>query len=249
MTKLPLISVVTVCYNSKNTIERTFKSILNQTYSNIEYIVVDGMSTDGTLEIIKKYEEFFNKQNIIFKWKSEKDNGIYDAMNKGIKMATGDIVGIINSDDYYERLALEIISTEYLNDNTYDVYHGLLNYYYSEKFSMIRGVDSSSLSQQMIEHPTCFLKKTTYEKYGYFNCKYKYVADYELLCRVKRNGGKFKLIDKVIANFFDGGAGDSIDSLVEALKFKREYEFINTRTYILNLVMLRLGRIVKKMIA
>jgi glycosyltransferase involved in cell wall biosynthesis len=249
MSQLPLISVVTVCYNSKDTIERTFKSILNQTYSTIEYIVVDGMSTDGTLEIIKEYEQHFKKQNIIFKWISEKDNGIYDAMNKGVKMTTGELVGIINSDDYFERFALEIISTEFLKDRSFDVYHGLLNFYNSGKLLMIRGGDSSILSQQMIEHPTCFLKKTTYEKYGYFNCKYKYAADYELLCRIKKNGGKYKLIDKVIANFYFGGAGDCADSVVETLKIRHEYEFINKKTYILNLIKLRISRVVKKIIA
>jgi glycosyltransferase involved in cell wall biosynthesis len=248
MIQEPLISVVTVCFNSINTIERTFKSILNQTYSNIEYIVVDGKSTDGTVELIKEYADHFKKRNIIFKWKSEKDNGIYDAMNKGLEMTTGELIGIINSDDYYQDLALETISAEYLKDSSYDVYHGLLNYYNSGKLSMIKGGDSSVLTHHMIEHPTCFLKKKTYEKHGFFNCKYKYVADYELLCRVKKNGGKFKLIDKVIANFYDGGAGDCLDSVVEALKLKHEYEFINRKTYIVCVLKLRIGRILKRMI-
>ncbi|MCM2535836.1 glycosyltransferase [Neobacillus pocheonensis] len=242
MNQEPLISVVTVCFNSINTVERTFKSILNQTYSNIEYIVVDGKSTDGTVELIKEYEDYFKKRNIIFKWKSEKDNGIYDAMNKGLEMTTGELVGIINSDDYYEESALEIISTEYLKDSSYDVYHGLLNYYNSGKLSMIKGGDSSVLTQHMIEHPTCFLKKKTYEKHGFFNCNYKYVADYELLCRVKKHGGKFKLIDKVIANFYDGGAGDCLESVIEALKFRYEYGFINKKSMIIKYIKIFLGR-------
>lgn len=242
----PLISVITVCYNSKNTIERTFKSVLNQTYKNIEYIVVDGKSTDGTLEIIKKYEGIFEQQNIIFKWISESDKGIYDAMNKGVNLATGELVGIINSDDHYEELALEVIESEYSKDDTYDVYHGLLKYYDSGELSMIKGGDSRVLSNNMIEHPTCFLKKKTYEEYGLFNCKYKYVADYELLCRIKKNGGKFKLIEKTIANFYDGGAGDCLESVIEALRFRHEQGFIKKKTFIIKYIKIRLSRMLTK---
>ncbi|MEB2289970.1 glycosyltransferase family 2 protein [Priestia megaterium] len=245
MNQQPLISVVTVCYNSKSTIENTFVSILNQTYSNIEYIVIDGESNDGTLDLIKAYEAKFIERNISFKWMSEPDKGIYDAMNKGIKMTTGEIIGIINSDDYYENDALQIIANSYVDNNSYDVYHGLLKFYNSGNLSMIRGTDSSILPKHMIEHPTCFLKRTTYEKYGYFNCKYKYVADYELLCRIQKNKGKFKLIDEVIANFYDGGAGDSLESVIEALKFRYEYGFIKKYFYVISYWKIKLSRMIK----
>lgn len=242
MNQPPLISIVTICYNSQATIERTFQSVLNQSYSAIEYIVVDGKSTDETIGIIRKYEKEFNKKGILFKWISEKDNGIYDAMNKGLAMTTGELIGIINSDDHYEESALEVMAAEYLKDSSYDVYHGLLRYYNSGKLFMIKGGDSSVLSNHMIEHPTCFLKKKTYEEQGYFNCKYRYVADYELLCRIKKNGGKFKLIDKVIANFYDGGAGDSLESVVEALKFRYEYGFIDKKGFIFNYLRILIKR-------
>ena len=93
------ISIITVCFNSQKTIGRTFDSVLRQTYPNIEYLVIDGQSTDGTTDIIREYEPLFQGR---MKWVSEKDEGIYDAMNKGIRMATGDLIGILNSDDYYE---------------------------------------------------------------------------------------------------------------------------------------------------
>ncbi len=105
-----LFSIITVCYNSEKTIERTIKSVLNQTESNYEYIIVDGGSTDKTLDIVKNYEDAFNGR---LKYISEKDNGIYDAMNKGIGMAKGELIGLINSDDYYELDALENIKKEY----------------------------------------------------------------------------------------------------------------------------------------
>src|SRR4051812_41105410 len=93
--KLPLISVITVVYNGAATLERTIKSVLKQTYKNIQYIIIDGRSNDGTIDIIKKYEKYISY------WVSEPDKGIYDAMNKGVAAATGTLVGILNSDDYY----------------------------------------------------------------------------------------------------------------------------------------------------
>ncbi|WP_035321987.1 glycosyltransferase family 2 protein [Peribacillus kribbensis] len=248
MNQEPLISIITVCYNSKLTIERTFKSILNQSYRNLEYIVIDGNSTDGTAGLVKQYQEVFENNGITYKWISEPDNGIYDAMNKGIASAQGELIGIINSDDYYEESALRIIAQEYSKDNSYDVYHGLLKYHDSGKLSMIKGAVSDVLPRHMIEHPTCFLKKETYKQYGVFNCKYKYVADYELLCRIRKNGGKFKLIDKVIANFYDGGAGNTFKSVVEALKLRYEYQFINRKEYIIRYFKLRLGRTISRLI-
>ena len=120
------ISLITVSYNSVNTIEQTIKSVINQTYSNIEYIIVDGMSTDGTLDIIKKYDDFINKKVV------EIDNGIYDAMNKGISLCTGDIIGILNSDDfYYDKYVLENIISTFKSSDVDSVYTDLV---YVDKF-------------------------------------------------------------------------------------------------------------------
>ena len=114
-------SLITVCYNSANTIEDTFRSVLKQTYQNFEYIVIDGCSTDKTVELIKKYASIFHGK---MRWISEKDNGIYDAMNKGIKMASGDIIGIINSDDVFARSdALSMIASAFLH-HTCDAVYG-----------------------------------------------------------------------------------------------------------------------------
>ena len=105
----PLISIITVCYNSENTIQKTIESITNQTYQNIEYIIIDGKSTDRTLEIIN------NNKGKISKIVSEKDNGIYDAFNKGLKLYTGDLVGFVNSDDILTPNAIEILVRYYKN--------------------------------------------------------------------------------------------------------------------------------------
>src|SRR5690606_35095214 len=105
----PLVSIITVSYNSEQTIENTTHHILHQTYRNIEYIVVDGASKDGTMNIVQSYKPLFNEQEIHYKYISEKDSGIYEAMNKGIEMCNGELIGIINSDDWYELDAVENI--------------------------------------------------------------------------------------------------------------------------------------------
>ena len=119
MTKVnPYFSIITVCYNSEKTIERTISSLRNQTFRNFEYIIIDGGSTDSTLEIIKK------NQDVVSVLVSEKDEGIYDAMNKGINLASGEMVGIINSDDWYEPNAVELVVNAYVDNPDKRIFHG-----------------------------------------------------------------------------------------------------------------------------
>ena len=178
------ISLITVSYNSVNTIEQTIKSVINQTYSNIEYIIVDGMSTDGTLDIIKKYDDFINKKVV------EIDNGIYDAMNKGISLCTGDIIGILNSDDfYYDKYVLENIISTFKSSDVDSVYTDLV---YVDKFdtNKIRRYWKSSeynksnfLFGWMPPHPSLFVKSKVYKNHGSFNLNFKISADYEFMLR------------------------------------------------------------------
>ena len=116
------VSIITVCYNSDKTVRRTFESVLHQSYTEFEYIVVDGLSTDRTVEIIKEYEPLFQGRMC---WISEKDNGIYDAMNKGIRMAQGELIGIINSDDYYELNAVECMVNA-MTEEKYQILYGAM---------------------------------------------------------------------------------------------------------------------------
>jgi len=201
------ISIITVVLNNAECIEECIKSVLDQTYKNIEYIVVDGGSTDGTVEIIKKYE------NKIAKWISEPDRGIYDAMNKGIKLATGEIVGMLNSDDFYA--SNDVISTvvkEFQKKNVDSVFADLVFVKRDDINKIVRYYKSSNFSPKkfgygwMPAHPTFFAKREVYEKYGVFKLKYKIAADYELLLRFL---GKYHIsysyIPKVFIKMRTGG--------------------------------------------
>ena len=214
MTKVnPYFSIITVCYNSEKTIERTITSLRNQSYQNFEYIIIDGGSTDSTLEIIKK------NLDVVSILVSEKDEGIYDAMNKGIDLASGEIVGIINSDDWYENDTLENIF-KISSGQSNLVIHGLCRYFNGNEINQIIGYHHSNLPLYSISHPTCFVSKSLYIAKGKFDTKYKIAADYDLLLRFYLDKVTFIFIELIIANFQNGGASSSRFSKYEFLRVK-----------------------------
>lgn len=179
------ISVITVCYNSEKTIETAIESIINQDYKNIELIVIDGKSTDSTLDILKKYD------NHIHTLISEKDKGIYDAMNKGLQKATGDIIGTLNSDDLYVKnnILSKIVSK--FNHTNCDIVYGDLYYVKQNNTNkIIRHWVTKPFKPDSFKkgwhppHPTFFVKNHVYKNFGYFNLKYKLAADFELMLRL-----------------------------------------------------------------
>ena len=198
------ISIITVCYNSKKTIKDTLESVLKQTYKNYEYLIIDGLSKDNTIDIVKSYESKFDGR---LKIVSEKDNGLYDAMNKGINLATGDIIGIINSDDI---IANENVFKEVV-DNI-DDYDGI----YSNLLMLDENLDkpyrlfkSSKVKKRLgwhMPHPTLYIKKDVYNKYGTFNTKYRLAADVDFMLRVINNNCKFKYYNGYFAYMRSGGA-------------------------------------------
>ncbi len=201
-TNSPLISIITVLFNGEEYLEHATQNIANQIYTNIEYIIIDGGSTDKTIDIIKKYEE-----NIDF-FISELDKGIYDAMNKGIKKAKGKYIGLLNSDDYYEPDAIEIITNKINTQPDFDFFFGNANIIneYIQKKKLQKSVNHKNIKKDFsIIHPTVFVKKETYTKYGLFDISYKIAADYELLLRFYKKNCKFLYINKTITNFRDGG--------------------------------------------
>lgn len=212
------LTVITVCFNSEKTIKFTLESVLNQTYSNIEYIIVDGKSTDATLDIIKLYETKFRKKGISYKWISEVDEGVYDAMNKGIKLSKGKLIGLLNSDDWYEVDALQNVKDQYIKYNA-DFIHGNLNLYSLEKKfrKTLKPKNKKVVVRKMpFFHPTSFVSKKIYNKLKGYSLDYKICADYDFIIKIIHNKFKICYIDKVITNFTIGGI--STTQVREALK-------------------------------
>jgi len=213
----PLVSVITIVYNGENYIEQTINSVLNQSYKNLEYIIIDGGSKDNTLSIIKKYE------NRITYWVSEKDSGISDAFNKGIARATGEIVGIINADDWYEPDTVNLVVNVIEH---YDVAYGYVQYWSHSKKSFIQKSTVEHLERQVsVIHPTVFVKKECYQRFGVFNTNYKCAMDYDLLLRLKVNHCKFVYIPSILANMRWDGLSDQrwLLGCKETLKIKNHY--------------------------
>lgn len=197
------VSIITVCRNSEATIRDTIESVLNQTYPNIEYIIVDGKSTDATLDIVKEYESLFQGR---MRYISEKDNGIYNAMNKGIRMSKGQLIGIINSDDFYELDAVET-AVKSTDSGGCQVIYGYMQILEKDTKKRIARENHKNLSNEMIPHPTCFITRKTYQQYGMFLEWFKVAADYELMLRLYRKTDVvFTQVEKVIACFRLGGA-------------------------------------------
>ena len=205
------ISIITVVWNNSATIKDAIDSVLSQTYENIEYIVIDGASTDGTVEIVQSYGDKISK------FISEKDKGLYDAMNKGISLATGDIVGILNSDDFYiNEYVIEKVVKEFEEKQCESIYADLVFVKAQNLEKVVRYYDSSHFSPEkfaygwMPAHPTFFVKKEIYEKYGVFKTDYKIAADYELLTRfLAKNNINYSYIKEPIIKMRIGGASTS----------------------------------------
>lgn len=232
-----LFSIITVAYNSENTIKNTIESVLQQTYKNYEYIIIDGGSNDRTLEIIKEYESKFGGK---LRYISESDNGIYDAMNKGIDMAKGDLIGIINSDDWYEVDALENVIKQY-QEYEYTLYYGYMRTIDSENGKTIRCAiyNHEYIKDAMINHPTVFVSKKIYEKFGKFDCQYKLSADYDWVVRlVKEKEVKFIIVEKIQANFRTGGMSGKVQALKETMKIKYRHGLMTKMQYLASMVFL-----------
>ncbi len=198
----PLVSIVTVCYNAEGTIEQTIRSVINQTYPKIEYIIIDGKSTDNTLEIINYY------RSAISQVVSERDDGIYDAMNKGIGLAHGDFIGIINADDWYEEKAVEQVVNIWKNEgNEAEVITGQINFFENQEYLYSSHKKPMEIiwEEMPISHPSTFIQKKIYDKFGRYNTEYKIAADYDFVFRLYINGVKFCISDEKFSNFRVGG--------------------------------------------
>lgn len=182
------ISIITATFNSGNTLEDTLKSVLNQTYQDFEHIIVDGASKDNTLDIIRKYEPLMNGR---LKYISEKDNGLYDAMNKGIDMATGEVIGILNSDDFYTSNDILEQIANYFEHNNVNALYGDIHYVDGSNLSQCVRYYSSKVFRPclmkmgfMPAHPSFYCRQQVYKQCGKFDTSYKVAADFEQLLRI-----------------------------------------------------------------
>ncbi|MBQ2645573.1 glycosyltransferase [bacterium] len=216
------ISVITVCYNSENVIERTLQSVVSQTFDDFEYLIIDGASNDNTLAIIEKYKENFSKMKVF----SEKDKGIYDAMNKGIANANGDYIIFLNADDVFlHENVLKLVSEKI--DGAKDLYYGDLIFLEKStgKLNNRRqnNVNYVYLCGGMLFHPAIFASKKLFEKIGNFDIQYRIVADYDWILRaLVANKGSCEYLDIPITIFADGEGASSNPKNKELHKKERQ---------------------------
>lgn len=215
------ISIITVSYNSDKTIDDTIQSVLSQDYPDIEYIIVDGLSKDNTINIVKSYG------TKISKFVSEKDEGIYDAMNKGIEMATGDVVGILNSDDFYADSKVISKIAKKFEGNVDGVYADLVYVAADNKSKIVRHWKSGEyyegafLKGWMPPHPTFFVRKSVYVNFGKFTDKLRSAADYEIMLRfIHKHKIRLSYLPEVVVHMRSGG--NSNNSLKSRIRGNKE---------------------------
>lgn len=205
------LSIVTVSFNAEKYIENTLLSILNQTVPVYEYILFDGASKDSTYQIIQSYEPKFKERGIRFIHKSEPDKGISDAFNKGVRQATGELIGIINADDELMPDTNKILSDLY-DDSDAGVFYGNCLWVDKEKNTQHISYPKQNLDKllyyMVLIHPSTFVRKGVYEQYGVFNLEYKCCMDKELLYRLYRNGVRFQYVNETLTKFKSGGVSD-----------------------------------------
>ena len=193
------ITIITPVFNNVQTIEKTIKSVLSQKTNDVEYIVVDGKSTDGTLDVISRYADMID---IVI---SEKDKGIPDAYNKGIVRAGGELIGIVAADDQLIAGTIDIIKGTY--DGTSDVFSGHVIEYDGHRYIKRYSMRNLGLLKQRtsIEHPATFIRKSAYMKYGLYSLDYKCAIDRELLLRFYISGASFQIVDEFLSFMMGGG--------------------------------------------
>ena len=207
----PRFSIITITFNSGRTVERTLKSVLAQSYTDFEYIIVDGASKDSTMEIVRKYEHLFDGR---MKVKSEPDKGIYDAMNKGILRSMGTVIGIVNSDDWLEPDALENVNRVFEENGCSEdmIYTGGIRFHkdngdVTDLYPNINLFNKKAQEYIMagIRHPATFVPKSIYNKIGSFDTRIVIMADTDFLLRAYYKHIRILPIEKIVSNMADGG--------------------------------------------
>jgi len=218
------ISIITVVYNGGSFFEEAIKSVVNQNYSKKEYIIIDGGSTDQSLDIIKKY------QDKIDTWVSEPDNGIYHAINKGIRLATGNVIGILNSDDILNDGVLERVTLEFEENPSLDYLYGYVER--MNKTGEVYGIADSVSQDEMIEkmykqipipHGALMAKKNLFDELGYYNTEYIINSDYDFILKLIENNKIGKKIELAVSRYRDGGISSGYLTFWERKKLLKNH--------------------------
>lgn len=241
------VTVITVVFNQKKHIQSSIESVLNQSYNNLEYIIIDGGSTDETIDVIKKYSDKISK------YISEPDQGIYYAMNKGISLATGDIIGFLNADDFYsDKSVIKKVVDAFKNNSVDSCYGDILYVKRNDITTITRNWKSGEFSIEKFKrgwfppHPTFFVKRNIYNKFGRFNTTFKFSSDVELMIRFlcKYNVSTY-YIPEVLIKMRDNGKSNKnylniSKSVWECYKAMRINGINVTYLYILRTLIFRL---------
>ena len=245
--KNPLITIITVVLDGKEHLEQTIKSVVSQSYDNLEYIIIDGGSTDGSIEIIKKYK------SKIHLWVSEPDKGIYDALNKGIKLANGDLIGICHSGDWLEPNALRIVAESSLGHN---IIAGNLKYWKQDQSDVRKSRPSKDIVYYCsILHTATFIKKELFDDIGLYPTDYRISGDYYWFLKAYLKGYEFHYVDENLTNFRAGGLSDRhlLDSYLENNRarralFNNTFSIIGSYFILLGQSLFLIGRYIVKVI-
>lgn len=222
-TKKCKVSIITVAFNSEKTIRHTIESVLTQTYDNIEYRIIDGASRDHTVQIVESYRAQMEEKGISYHILSEPDGGIYDAMNKGIRNATGEIIGIINSDDWYEPDAVET-AVETFRKTGCDLMYADIRMYKADGSTFIKKARTRRFqTSRDWNHPTTFVKAECYKKYPFRQLGIH--DDYGFFLQMRKLGKKIVTVDKVLADFHMGGASNHKDLKAAKKRIMDRYRY------------------------
>lgn len=217
-------TVVTVVFNGQDVIQKTIESVLNQEYTPYEYLIFDGASKDRTLEMVNRYKEAFTEKGISYVVSSEKDTGIYNAMNKGVKAAKGDFISFLNAGDWYELDALKKVN-DFYNEEPFEMTYGGIHYInpngtITNKMSKL---DKFLVSSRNWNHPSMFLKREIYQKHG-FDEYFRTYADFNLYLKLRKNGTKIRVINQVITNFVADGVSTDTNFKKVLLRSREKYK-------------------------
>ena len=225
-------TVVTVCFNAEKVISKTIESVLGQIYSPYEYLVIDGASTDGTVALAESYRDRFLAKGVRFMVLSEKDSGIYNAMNKGIKYATGDFISYLNAGDWYQADALLKINKFY-QEEPFDLTYGGLNYINPDGSTTIKmsRLDRFPITSRHWNHPSMFLRRDIYQKYG-FDERFRAYADFHLYTKLrKKTDVKIRVIPEIITNFPADGVSTDVRFSKVLARGKEKYKIYRDNGY------------------